>query len=188
MRKTEHVHALLQVLGFRNPRQYFLSGDFVHLFRQVWSYVASVSFTSQEACATHLSPSRGLHILRGEPLMPVLPGQASKIGNVVAQEYEQFQREARGLRAVPAATSSTKPVVAASSVFSSWTPQAYGDRSLSSDAWARYAVRDCNHGSILNANHVLVSVLFRSSASAAARLQISFARTTFPWACASSTF
>ena len=98
--------------------------------------------------------------MRGEPLMLVLPGQASKIGKAVAQEYEQLQREARGLRAVPSATSSTQPVVAAASVFLSWTPQAYGDRSLSSDAWARYAVRDCNHGSILNANHVLVSVLF----------------------------
>ena len=60
MRKAEHIHALLQVLGFSNPRQFFLGGDFLHMFKQVWSYVASVSFTSQEHTADILHPSNGL--------------------------------------------------------------------------------------------------------------------------------
>ena len=36
-RKTEHMHARLQVLGLTNPREYFLGGEFLHTSRQVWS-------------------------------------------------------------------------------------------------------------------------------------------------------
>ena len=149
MRKTEHVHALLQVLGFRNPRQYFLSGDFVHLFRQVWSYVASVSFTSQEACAENLHPAGGLQVLCDEPLLPVMPGQLSKIGHDVERQYLQCQRDARGMNEEP-----VSDIASQKTLHSSWTPHAYGDVSLSAEEWGCHAVRDCNRGAILNANHV----------------------------------
>ena len=147
MRKTEHLHALLQVLGFRGPRQFFHNGDFVHLFRQVWSYVASVSFTSQEACALHLCPSQGLGFLRGEPLMPALPSQLAKVGHEGGKEYLSRQREARALDSETAATT----VVPS---FPSWTPASYGDATLNAEEWGQHAVRDCNAGSIKNSNHI----------------------------------
>ena len=78
MRKTEHLDKLIQVLGFTHPRDFFESGDFAHLFRQIWSFVASVSFTSQEACASHIDPCHGLETLSHEPLMPVFPAQVKK--------------------------------------------------------------------------------------------------------------
>ena len=182
MRQTEHLHALIQVLGFSNPRQYFKkSGNFLHRFREVWSYVANVTFTSQEAAALQLHPSKGLQILRSEPLMPVVSGQLSKIGRGVAEEYLQCQRAARGLDVVstgtlasatagstatannfditeraapPCAHNSAVDAAACTSTFPSWTPHAYGDISLSADDWGKHAIRDCNRGSIRNANHV----------------------------------
>ena len=86
MRKTEHIHKLIQVLGFSHPRQFFKNGNFVDLFRRLWSYVASVSFTSQEACAVHIDETNGLDVLKQEPIMPVFPGQLKKIGHEVEQE------------------------------------------------------------------------------------------------------
>ena len=42
MRLTEHLHMLVQILGFTSPRQLFANGTFQDTFRRVWSYFASV--------------------------------------------------------------------------------------------------------------------------------------------------
>ena len=38
MRWTEHLHKLIQVLGFQDPKACFASGQFQDTFRRVWSY------------------------------------------------------------------------------------------------------------------------------------------------------
>lgn len=86
MRKTEHIHKLIQVLGFSHPHQFYKNGNFVDLFRRLWSYIESISFTSQEACAVHIDETNGLDVLKQEPIMPVFPGQLKKIGHEVEQE------------------------------------------------------------------------------------------------------
>ena len=48
MRYTEHIHMLMQVMGFTHPREFFKDGAFKERFREVWSYCASLDFTSQE--------------------------------------------------------------------------------------------------------------------------------------------
>ena len=51
MRLTEHLHMLVQVLGFTSPQHLFAAGAFQDIFRRTWAYFASVCFTSQEAFA-----------------------------------------------------------------------------------------------------------------------------------------
>ena len=77
---------LLQVLGFTNPRQLFASGNFRDIFRRVWSYFASVCFTSQEGFAVHLRCPEAMAALREAPLMPVTPKQRSAMGDARADE------------------------------------------------------------------------------------------------------
>ena len=54
MRETEHFHMLVQLLGFSHPRDFFEAGNFVDVFRRVWSFVASICFRSQEGFAAYL--------------------------------------------------------------------------------------------------------------------------------------
>ena len=42
MRLTEHLHMLVQVLGFTSPRHLFAAGAFQDTFRRAWAYFASV--------------------------------------------------------------------------------------------------------------------------------------------------
>ena len=54
MRFTEHMHMLLQVLGFTHPRDFFQGRRFVDTFRRVWAFVASITFRSLESFAHFL--------------------------------------------------------------------------------------------------------------------------------------
>ena len=80
MSLTEHLHMLLHVVGFTSPRQLFESGEFMDTFRRVWSYFASVCFTSQEAFAVHLQCPEAMTALRDAPLMAVTPKQRKMLG------------------------------------------------------------------------------------------------------------
>ena len=71
MRLTEHLHMLVQSLGFQHPRSYFESADFCTLFRRVWSYFASVCFTAVEAWAGRMSVPDAMRAARNEPLIPI---------------------------------------------------------------------------------------------------------------------
>lgn len=79
--------------------------------------------------------------------MPVFPGQLTKIGHDCAKEYLQRQREARGMDADHATETSTPP-------FPFWTPEIYGDVTLSAEDWGRQALRDCNAGIFQGTNHI----------------------------------
>ena len=42
MRKAEHLHALLGVLGFRHPDEFFATPQLGEQLRRAWHYVASM--------------------------------------------------------------------------------------------------------------------------------------------------
>ena len=70
MRKTEHKHECVQVLGYSDPREFFKSGELVDRMREVFSFAASISFTSVEAFAAQCGSGAGLRALAEAPLMP----------------------------------------------------------------------------------------------------------------------
>ena len=171
MRLTEHMHMLIQILGFTNPRQFFKDGAFVDQFRRIWSYVASVCFMSQEAAALQIDPVQGLDVLKDEPLMPVRPGQLKKIGHEVTRQYESAQGTARGIDGTP--RTDLEDVSRKASVctppldlegfsrkagerlrYPTWMPRMYRNRKVSAQTWARAAIKDCNAGANKCANHV----------------------------------
>ena len=118
MRMTEHLHMMIQILGLSHPRQFFRSGHFVDLFRRVWSYFASICFTSQEAFATSFGSTDAVATLRNAPLMPVKPKQREHLGVARAEECAASQQEARG--GPPDSDPRSKP-------FTAWTPCGYQD-------------------------------------------------------------
>ena len=73
MRLTEHLHMLVQILGFTSPQHLFGAGAFLDTFRRTWAYFASVCFTSEEAFAVYLRCPEALAALREAPLMQVTP-------------------------------------------------------------------------------------------------------------------
>ena len=63
---------LVQLLGFSHPRDLFEAGNFVDVFRRVWSFVASICFRSQEGFAAYLGTQAGMmayasHLLNQTP-------------------------------------------------------------------------------------------------------------------------
>ena len=149
MRLTEHIHMLVHVLGFSSPRQLFDSGGFVNMFRRVWSYFASVCFTSQEAFAVHLRCPEAMGALREAPLMPVTRKQRHALGEHRAEACLRAQKEARGV-----AHDSVPLDTLGATVFHRWTPSRYRDIGMSASEWARLAALDANAGSRQSMNHV----------------------------------
>ena len=125
MRQTEHLHMLVQLLGFQHPDDFFEIGNFVYVFRRVWSFVASIRFRSQEAFAAYCGSRAAVEALQSAPLIPVTPKPQKMLGTTRAQECLEAQLAARGLRRSPceAETVSTE--------FRYWTTKPHGDRDLS---------------------------------------------------------
>ena len=120
---------LVQLLGFAHPRDLFGSGNLIDIFRRVWSFVASICFRSQEAFAAHCGTPDAMQALRVAPLLPVTKKQKEMLGDQRAQQCEQAQLDARGLKeAVPEADLEKTE-------FPFWTPAHYGDRSLPASTW-----------------------------------------------------
>jgi hypothetical protein len=121
MRFTEHLHMILQLLGFSHPREFFRSGEFVEMFRRVWQHFASFCFTSPEAFASSFGSAAAMDAIRQAPTMPVKGKQAVHLGAARAAECEQAQLAARGGR--PEGDAHCLP-------FTPWTPSAFKDSSL----------------------------------------------------------
>ena len=80
MRFTEHIHMLMQVLGFTHPRDFFQGRRFVETFRRVWAYVASLTFRSLEGFARYLGTNAASEALQSLPLMHLKPSQERQVG------------------------------------------------------------------------------------------------------------
>ena len=148
MRYTEHIHMLMQVMGFTHPREFFKDGAFKERFREVWSYCASLYFTSQEGWADHCTVPEGMAALREAPLMPVKPKQREKLGEARSEACLTAQALARGLPSTATASNAAAPR------FGAWTSAYLGDTSLPAAVWACLACIEANAGSIKCGNHV----------------------------------
>ena len=148
MRQTEHIHMLVQLLGFSHPRELFEGKNFVEMFRRVWGYCASICFRSQEGFAAHCGTPEAMEALKRAPLIPVTQKQAEMIGSLRTKQCVEAQLRARGLEhALPAEEIETTN-------FRYWTPAPYGDRSLTAAEWGAFACRDSNAGCLKCGNHV----------------------------------
>lgn len=122
MRWTEHLHMLIQLLGFSHPRDFFQGGQFIETFRAVWSFVASIIFESQEAFAAYLGTTSAMESLQQSVLVEITPKQGDMIGADRAAASINAQVQGRGL--------TQRPVVSTAlhHGFDKFTPQIYGDR------------------------------------------------------------
>ena len=148
MRKTEHLHMLLQILGFSHPVQYFSSGDFVDLFRRLWAYSASVCFHSPEAFAAHCGTGSGMDALRRAPLMPLGVVQRKMLSPEDVHVVRTSQLAARGI-----AADGAEVEIAHEAPFAYWVPHAYGSKSLTAEEWEALACGDVNTGGRKFGNH-----------------------------------
>jgi len=148
MRWTEHLHMLIQLLGFTHPRDLFRGRAFADTFRAAWSFIASIVFESQEAFAAYLGTSAAMESLRNSSLMPVREKQQKVMGESRARACIDAQLQARGLLSAPAhdPTSELK--------FGTWTPSFYASKAASAAEWEAFAVMDSNAGSQSCGNHV----------------------------------
>ena len=95
MRFTEHLHALVQILGYSHPEEFFRSGTFVDMFRRMWAFAASICFTSQEALADQCGTYAAKNALSTAPVIPLSRKQRSMLGPERAQETMDAQNRAR---------------------------------------------------------------------------------------------
>ena len=148
MRWTEHLHMLLQLMGFAHPQDFFRGRAFADAFRSVWKFVSSIVFESQEAFANYLGTSSAMDTLRKLPVMPVRAKQKRMMGAERWHTCIDAQLHARGLRE----PSSSEP--ASEDKFPTWTPGIYASTGASAADWASFAVQDSNSGSQACGNHV----------------------------------
>ena len=97
MRFTEHVHMLVQLMGFSGPRDFFRGQNFADTFRRVWAFMASITFRSLEGVARYLGTGAANVELQRLPLMRLVKSQQASIGPARVAETEQAQLLARGL-------------------------------------------------------------------------------------------
>ena len=95
LRKALHIHMLLQLLGFADPRDVFADGRFVERFRRMWLFVASICFRSTEAYAAHMNVPRGLR--------RALPRAATTHHSEAARHDRQGENRRENPRAAPGA-------------------------------------------------------------------------------------
>ena len=120
MRWTEHIHMLVQLLGFAHPKDFFHSGDFIDTFRKVWCFVASIVFESQEGFAAYLGTSAALRALQQSPLIELRSQQQTMIGSECVDECIAAQLKGRGLK-----QTDNVPIIVQE--FQKWPPKHYAD-------------------------------------------------------------
>ena len=110
MRKALHIHMLVQLLGFSHPDDLFKSDLLETTFREVWSFVASITFRSTEGVAHYLRSPEAMQTLQGLPLLPFSKSQRVMIGEERVAESEKQQLEARGLDKLPKTNNTLLPI------------------------------------------------------------------------------
>ena len=147
MRKSLHLHMLIQLHGFAHPRDLFRDGRFRERFRSMWYFVASICFRSTEAFAAYTEEPGAWETLAEEALLPITPKQRGMIGKSRVTESVKAYLVARGLTDVPQPKAPpAKPVY--------YVPGIYADASVSSSAWAAYSTRELCSATRKSGNHV----------------------------------
>lgn len=148
MRWTEHLHMLLQLLGFAHPRDFFRRGRFIDTFRAVWCFVASIAFESQEAFASYLGTDVAMETLQRHPLMELGSRQRKDVGSVRVAESLAAQLQGRGM----VEESLAENLVPRD--FQKWAPEVHADINVTAEEWARSVVGDSVSGANSCGNHV----------------------------------
>ena len=148
-RYTEHIHMLVQLLGFAHPRDFFQQGSFIDMLRRVWCFVANILFESQEGFASYLGSESAMEVLRQSPLLEVRSQQRDALGAERVTESLLAQRAARGL-----GEGDLDNAVSSSRSFHKWSPQFLATKTSSPAIWAAAATRDSLGGVRVCGNHV----------------------------------
>jgi len=148
MRWTEHLHMLLQLLGFAHPQDFFRRGRFIDTFRAVWCFVASIAFESQEAFAAYLGTDVAMETLQRHPLMALGSRQQKDIGSERVAESLAAQLQGRGMVEENCADD------LAPREFQKWAPEVHADSKATAEEWARSVVGDSVSGANSCGNHV----------------------------------
>eukprot|EP00973_Karenia_brevis_P078086 10845900-Karenia_brevis.AAC.1 len=148
MRFTEHMHMLMQVLGFRHPEDFFQGRRFVDTFRRVWAFVASITFRSLEGVARYLGSGSATRALQQLPLMSLTERQRKAVGAQRVKETEDAQLLGRGLTHIPMSPDYQKMH------FAYWCRAYLGDATLSAADWEKRALEDVHIGSVQFGNHI----------------------------------
>ena len=147
MRKSLHLHMLIQLLGFAHPDDIFKNGRLIDTFRKVWSFVASICFRSTEAFAAYIGEAAAMTALQEQPLMPITAKQRGMIGVSRADDALQAQLKARGMKEARLLLEPKKQP-------RYYTPCFYANASMTSSDFAVSAVVEVNTGVLKSGNHV----------------------------------
>ena len=147
MRKALHTHMLIYLLGFSHPETLFGSGVLPDVFRRLWYFVASVSFRSTEAFASHLQEPVAMERMQQLPLLPLTQKQRGMIGEARTHSALRAQLEARGLHAIPESAKS-------SGTYSYFPSEFLVDPTMPSAMWAVSALNEVSSSTLRTGNHV----------------------------------
>ena len=147
MRKTLHMHMLIQLHGFAHPEDLFGQRTLIDTFRRVWHFIASICFRSTEAFAAYLGEDAAMEALQVQPLLSLTEKQRGMIGEARAREAIQAQLQARGMSVAPRVQPLRPPLVY-------YTPTMLASSQANSSAWARFAAVDVLAGTLKTGNHV----------------------------------
>ena len=149
-----HVHFLLAALGFQTPEDLrkVLAGDFAAGVQRLWSWISSIYWRSPEGFASYLNEPSAMEALRVAELVPLKRKQRDLIGKVYSGEDRVAQ--SRSLQLVARGISDERAGDARPRTKFMWfTPDFYGDQSLSASEWAAACSEDFNAGVIDSGNH-----------------------------------
>ena len=147
MRKALHIHMLVQLLGFSHPEDLFSEDVLPKVFRDLWYFVASISFRSTEGFAHYLHTDSGMDTLRKEPLLPLTKKQRGMIGVVRTDETVRAQLSARGLVEAPPAPQGVSRMSYISSTV-------HSDASVSASSWSTACIKAVAASTRTTGNHV----------------------------------
>lgn len=140
-------------------------------FYDIWRFIASICFHSEEAFARYCGSDDGLATLRQLPLMPVTPKQRELLKDR-AEDTITAQRQARG--GPPFATSAPTPPSAlrGCSQWQAWPAQFHVDPTVTAREWASSAIELSNTGALKFGNHIcLPQVCYKRGKARYCRMQ-----------------
>eukprot|EP00435_Cladocopium_sp_Y103_P008727 s3817_g2.t1 len=156
----EHLHMIVH-----------LDPHFYARFYDIWRYIASICFHSEEAFARYCGSDDGLATLRQQPLMPITPKQKELLKDR-ADEAIAAQRQARG--GSPFETSGPIPPSAlrGCSQWQAWPAQFHVDPTVTGREWASRSIELSNTGALKFGNHIcLPQVCYKRGKARYCRMQ-----------------
>ena len=131
MRKTLHIHMLIQLLGFSHPKDLFQSNIIPDTFRRLWLFMASVSFRSTEGYAVNTEET--MSEVAKQQLLPLTKKQCGMIGEDRVRAAHKAQLLARDVSATPITKETIRQMF-------DCTSQMHANTVLSASPWSARSV------------------------------------------------